>query len=273
MSVDVAPKAADRVDVLSTGDIGLAVDAQFRMASSQIIDETEETESERLAREAEAESDLRMSVKRPANQIKPGNPVYMRVVDLDRDLTTNSDEVLVKLTASSGDEVQAILRETGSHSGIFEGGVDTSDLPAGALATDTAIEHSPLMAIDKDPESVWMSQPDGVTPKYLSVDLKELRKVTTGTFSTPNPDDQAPVRGRLQGSHDGRYWYPLAEHPQRPALTIPPGKTEKMTRRVWHVKGGRYDDWKYVLRLASGEAHEKEEVDELTYSTELIIIP
>ena len=264
-------KSEFQFDPLSTGDIGLAVDAEFTMASSQIVDESEETESERLAREATEEGDLRMSIQRPANQIKPGNPVYLRVQDFDRDLSNATDQVLVKLTASSGDEVQAILKETGSHSGIFEGTVETSDLPAGALATDTAIEHSPLMAIDKDSSTAWVSQPDGVTPKFLSVDLKELRTVTKGTFSTPNPEDQAPVRGRLQGSHDGRYWYPLAEHPQRPTLEKPAGDSRNMTRRVWHMKGGRYDEWKQVMRLTGIEPHEKEEVTELSYATELPI--
>ena len=42
-----------------------------------------------------------------------------------------------------------LLTETGPHTGIFEGTAQTGELPAGALASDTSIDHSPLMAIDK----------------------------------------------------------------------------------------------------------------------------
>ncbi len=267
-------KSEFQFEPLTTGDIGLAADAEFAMASSELVEETEETESDRLAREvALVEGELRLSEQRPLDQIKPGNPVYLQVKDFDRDTTNGNDQVMVKLTASSGDEVQAVLKETGSHSGVFEGTIATSDLPAGALASDTAIEHSPLMAIDKDESSAWVSQPDGVTPKFLSVDLKELRQVDKGSFSTPDPDNQAPVRSRLQGSHDGRYWYPLAEHPQRPAPEQISGSFQRMTRRVWHLKGQRFDDWKQIQRISSGEAHETDEVDALSYSTELPFDP
>ena len=262
-------KSEFQFEPLSTGDIGLAIDADFAMASNEIVAVTEETESERLARELNEETDQRRSIQRPANQIKPGNPVYLEVKDLDRDLTNGIDELLVKLTASSGDKVQARLKETGSNSGIFRGSVATSDLPAGALASDTAIELSPLMAIDKDSSTTWISQPDGVTPKFLSVDLKELQIVTKGTFTTPDPDNQAPVRARLQGSHDGRYWYPLAEHPPRPGLELPNGEIKTMTRRVWHShKNATLPDWKQVQRLATNTPTSSEAVEQLSYLKE-----
>ncbi|MGY8643461.1 MAG: tetratricopeptide repeat protein [Verrucomicrobiales bacterium] len=258
---------------LATGDIGIAIDAEFTMASSQIVDEEVETEAERIAREEAEEGDLRQSIQRPQNEIKPGNPIYLRVTDLDRDISGEADEVMVKVTASSGDEAKVILRETGSHSGIFEGSVDSSDLPAGALATDTAIEHNPLMAIDKDPASAWVSQPDGLTPKWLSVDLKELRTVSKGTFTTPNPLDQAPVRARLQGSHDGRFWYPLAEHPQRETAEKPAGDFKRMTQRLWHSRNASgVTNWQEMLKLAKSQPpHQESQPDELHYKTEIPI--
>ena len=264
---------------LATDDIGLAADADFDMASSRIVDEDEETETERLQRE-EREGrggiggDARQSIQRPDSEIKPGNPIYLRVVDFDRDLSAEPDEVMVKIAASSGDEVQATLQESSAHSGVFEGTVASSDLPAGALATDTAIEHSALMAIDKDPASTWISQPDGLTPKWLAVDLKELRTVNSGNFTTPDPADQAPVRVRLQGSHDGRFWYPLAEHPQRAAAARPEGDFKRMTQRIWHTSQAmRLTDWQQVKKLTSQEPHEQSEPDELAYSSELPIDP
>lgn len=262
-----------KFEPLPTGDIGMAADAVFRMSSSTIIDEAEETEGERLERErAEEENqDQRRSVSRPPNQIKPGNPVYLRVDDFDRDLTGEPDEVRVKVATTSGDEVQALLRETGSHTGVFEGTVATSDLPAGAQATDTAIDHSPLMAIDKDEATAWVSQPDGLSPKWLSVDLKDLRVVTTGTFTTPNAQDQAPVRARLQGSHDGRFWYPLAEHPKRETVEPTPGGFARMNRRVWKGKSGSsLTDWAQVLKITSSPADETtENIEEMRYSTDI----
>ncbi|MGB1817450.1 MAG: tetratricopeptide repeat protein, partial [Rubripirellula sp.] len=136
---------------LSDVDIKIASNAKFDASSSKIIDEEKETFSQRMAREAaeEAEnSDLRISQQRPVNQIKPGNEIYLRVIDKDRDLSAERDTLPIKMVADSGDNLQIMLSETEPHSGIFEGTAATAELPAGALASDTAINHSPLMAID-----------------------------------------------------------------------------------------------------------------------------
>ncbi|MEM7010027.1 MAG: hypothetical protein AAF585_00965, partial [Verrucomicrobiota bacterium] len=267
-------KAEFQFQPLATGDIGLAGDADFKLASHKIVDEEELTEAERIAREEEMQIDLRQSASRPANEVKPGNIVYIRVDDADRDLTAEVDAVMVKVTSSSGDEVQATLQETGAHTGRFEGTVQTADLPAGALASDTAIEHSPLMAIDQDETSAWISQPDGLTPKYLSVDLKDLVTVNTGVFTTPNPEDQAPVRARLQGSHDGRYWYPLAEHPVRETVEAPPGDFKRMTQRIWHANATSFDEWSDILKMAQRNPDETSaEIEELEYRIEYPLDP
>ena len=70
-------------------DIKIASNAKFEASSSKIVDEKQETFSERIAREEaeEAASDQRVSQQRPANQIKPGNDVYLRVIDYDRDMS------------------------------------------------------------------------------------------------------------------------------------------------------------------------------------------
>ena len=200
---------------LSDVDIIIAADGEFAVSSSRIIDSKEETFSQRLEREAREreESDQRVSQQRPANQIKPGNPVYLRVKDRDRDFGDEFDQVVVKLTAESGDEVQVTLKETSPHSGVFEGMATTGELPAGAQASDTAIEHSPLMAIDRDPMTFWQSEPDGATPKQLTIDMKDLKLVSRVRLTSPDPDNQVPVRGILYGSNDGRFWFRLAGNP------------------------------------------------------------
>ena len=119
--------------------------------------------------------------------------------DGDRDLSNDADKVVVKLTADSGDQIQVPLIETGPHTGIFEATAQTGELPAGALASDTAIDHSPLMAIDRDGKTSWMSEPDGATPKLLTVDMKDLNPVSRVKFATPDAAKYAPVRGELLG--------------------------------------------------------------------------
>src|SRR5204863_3873624 len=76
---------------------------------------------------------------------------------------------------------------------------------------------NPLMAIDRDLKSYWMSDPDGATPKQLTVDMKDLRIATRVRLSTPDVTKNAPVRGDLYGSQDGEFWFRIASHPERPA--------------------------------------------------------
>lgn len=250
---------------LSDVEIRIASDGDFEVASSQIIDEEEETFSERLEREArEAElADARQSQQRPANQIKPGNPVYLRVTDGDRDHGDERDTVVAKLVADSGDQVQVTLTETEPHSGIFEGSAKTGELPAGAIATDTAIDHSPLMSIDRDPESFWLSEPDGATPKLLTVDMKDLKTVSRLKFHTPKADENAPVRAELQASYDGQFWFRVAAHPAIPnGPQIGADEYGAMRYRLYGGNTTSYTTWQQVLNLTSGEPLEEGEVTE-----------
>ena len=107
--------------------------------------------------------------------------------DFDRDLTDQADRALVKLDGTSGDSVTVELEETGPSTGIFLGAPQTGELPAGALSSDASIESSPLMAIDKDTGSSWISEPDGATPKWLKVDLKDVYDATEVTLAFTEP--------------------------------------------------------------------------------------
>lgn len=241
---------------LSDVEIRVASDAQFEVASSRIIDEEEETFSERLEREARERElgDTRQSQQRPADQIKPGNPIYLRVKDGDRDLSDAQDTVVAKLVADSGDQVQVTLTETDPHSGVFEGTARSGELPAGALASDTAIDRSPLMAIDKSEETFWLSEPDGATPKLLTVDMKNLQAVSRVKVHTPNVDENKPVRGELQASYDGEFWYRVAAHPQIPsAPRVSDAEYGAMQYRVYRENGSRVTSWQQILNLAQRE--------------------
>ena len=238
---------------ISDAEIRVAANAQLELSSSKIIDREEETFTQRIEREAreQEESDERRSANRPTNQVKPGNLVYLRVTDGDRDLSDEPDTINVKLRATSGDEVQVRLVETESHSGIFEGTAPTAELPAGALASDTAIDHSPLMAIDQDPDSAWVSEPDGATPKWLAVDMKDLRYVDRVTVVSPDPTSRVPLRGELQGSHDGRFWFRIASQPPEPPLPPLRFEDERMTQRVYLGNHIGFKTWQDVVNLAA----------------------
>ena len=236
---------------LPDAEIRVAADARFEMSSSKIVDVDEESFTTKLGKEEDPDADKRKSIDRPGTQIKPGNLIYLRVKDADRDLSDKADTITVKLTATSGDQVTATLTETGPHTGIFEGTVKTGELPAGALATNTAINHSPLMAIDKDPKSYWLSEPDGVTPKVLTIDMKDLKRVDKVTISTPDPKQHAPVRGTLEGSNDGRIWFRLAANPA--PVVAPPigGEFGRMTMRVYaNQNASAFTTWDQVVALS-----------------------
>ena len=256
---------------LSDVEIQMAANAEFEVASSQIEDALEATFSQQLEREANAQQrDQRVSQIRPATQIKPGNPIYLRIKDADRDLSAEPDTVVVRVATDSSDEVQVRATETGEHTGIFEASLDTAELPAGALGTDTAIGHSPLMAIDKDPQTFWQSQPDGVTPKHLTVDMKDLYPVSRARISTPNPEQQAPVRGELQGSYDGEFWFRLVAFP---AAVDAPDVTPQygaMTQRVFAGNYTGYTNWLQVVNLVRNtKPVETGEVEQLAWSKQV----
>jgi TolA-binding protein len=249
---------------LSDVEIRIAADAQFEVASSRIIDEEEETFSERLEREARErqQASSRQADRRPRNQIKPGNPIYLRVKDGDRDLGDEQDTIVAKLVADSGDQVQVALTETEPHSGVFEGTAKSGELPAGALASDTAIDHNPLMAIDKDPETYWQSEPDGATPKTLTVDMKDLRTISRAKFFVPQNDENKPVRAALQASYDGEFWYRVAAHPPIAEANPVTETYSAMRYRMFSGNATGYTTWQQVLNLAKGQPIEEGQVTE-----------
>lgn len=253
---------------LSDVEIKVAADAKLEVSSSKIVDKQAKSFSQQLEEEAQAEEDAdkRVSTFRPENQVKPGNVVYLRVRDPDRDLQNEPDEVTVKLSADSGDQVQVKLRETGPHTGVFEGTAATGELPAGARATDTAIDHNPLMAIDRDPKTFWMSTPDGATPKALTIDLKDLRSVARVKFSTPSVERNAPVRGDLMGSQDGEFWFRLASNPPEPTVEPVAGEFGTLRRRVYAANLTQATQWAQVVALTkNSQPLTSDEVEEVLW--------
>ena len=245
-------KAQFRTVPLSDVEIRIAADGEFDVASSEIIDIEKETLTQQIEREqAEENADERVSQGRPASQVKPGNRIFLRVKDADRDRGDEADRLLVKLVANSGDQVQVELKETGAHTGVFKAAIATAELPAGASATDSAIDHNPLMAIDHSTESYWQSEPNGETPKHLTVDMKHLHGVSRVRIDTPNATENAPVRGVVQGSEDGVYWFNLAAHPAIPRAEPVAEAFGPMTQRVFAGDHTGLKTWAQIAALAS----------------------
>ena len=245
---------------LSDVDIRISSNAKFEASSSKIVDKEEETFSQRMAREEAEEadkSDLRISQKRPENQIKPGNDIYMRVIDSDRDLSAERDTIPIKMVADSGDNLQVLLSETEPHSGVFEGFAGTAELPAGALASDTAINHSPLMAIDLDEKSYWLAEPDGASPKTLTVDMKDLRQVARVRMSTPDETTSAPVRTELRGSHDGEFWFRIGGVPELEIAAPVAAEYAQMQQRIYKGKHYGLTQWYQVADLGMNRSADR----------------
>ena len=257
---------------LGNTSLRIASDADLQVASSEIVNRDEESFTEVLKKEVdEVEEEKPRSSIRPGNQVKPGNLIFMQVKDGDRDLTTEPDKVGIRLTASGGDEVRMEIAEEGTHGGEFRGTVRTGELPAGASASDSALDHSPLMAIDHDPKSSWRSEPDGAAPKSLSVDMKELRDVETIVLTSPDAETEAPVRMSVSGSHDGRFWFHLADFPTPAPATKIEFPDEGMQLRTYKLPAKDLREtytWDEIADIAKKvEPTTKSEVETLAWTS------
>lgn len=101
--------------------------------------------------------------------VKPGNPVHMRVIDPDRSRTAEIDELTVSVGSSSGDLVSRItLKETGTHTGWFEGSIPTTGAQALAFAENSEPGRNPNMVISpEDSYPAWRPEAaKDVTPEF-----------------------------------------------------------------------------------------------------------
>ncbi|MBU4198436.1 MAG: hypothetical protein KKE37_01285 [Verrucomicrobia bacterium] len=114
--------------------------------------------------------------------VRPGNPIYIRVTDLDKSTTPQKDTVAVKVTAFSGDSIPDFpLQETATHSGVFAGVVPTAAAGAQAYASDSSEGRFPFYAISAETYPAWVALPNNLRPKTFSVDLND--NVLPGTMN------------------------------------------------------------------------------------------
>ena len=122
---------------------------------------------------------------------KPGNPIHVRVADPDRSRTAEIDELTVSVSSSSGDSISRItLRETATHSGIFEGSIPTTGAQASAFAQNSEPGRAPNMVIS----------PLKDYPAWRPVALKDVVPTSPSISTTTSPLGELTITAREPGA-------------------------------------------------------------------------
>lgn len=123
----------------------------------------------------QAEAERRNRMMMLETRVKPGSPIYLRVIDPDRGRTAEIDELPVSVSTSSGDVVgRVVLKETGTHTGQFEGQVLTTPAQAMAFASSSESGRNPNMLISpKADYPAWRPINNSEKPHTLTVDLND----------------------------------------------------------------------------------------------------
>jgi TolA-binding protein/uncharacterized protein YndB with AHSA1/START domain len=197
--------------------VRVAADAELEVSSTEIKEEAdEETQARAALQDWTRQPAEQRHVFRRTNEVKPGNNIYIRLADKDRDVGDEKDGILIDVSASSGDTVKLKVVESGAHTGIFRGSIVTAGRPPDAMASDSTEGREPRHAIDGDAkaDSAWEGRHDGRMPKWLMVDLKDLYPVTRISWNRgEGRDDRLPLRYVMQASNDNQNWTWLAVVP------------------------------------------------------------
>jgi outer membrane protein assembly factor BamD (BamD/ComL family) len=160
-----------------------------------------------------------------ATVVKPGNPVHVRVIDPDRSRTTSPDELIVSAATSSGDSIASItLRETGPHTGWFEGSIPTAPAPPVAFSPKSEPGRNPNSVISpRDDYPAWQPIAEANAVHEFVIDLNDRAALGEMTLTTPT-DDGRITRFALQTANRHGAWQTVARHPATP--TVP--------EKFWH---------------------------------------
>lgn len=165
-----------------------------------------------------------------SERLKPGNPIYVRVIDPDRSRTAGIDEVSVSVESSSGDSIgRVVLKETGTHTGWFEGSVPTAGAQPLAFAENSEPGRNPNMVISPVTNyPAW--RPVAVPGKVpvFRIDLND--NVVLGDMTIKASEPGAKLKKFvLQAGLNDREMIPVAiyprdqltvQHPWRPSVTV-----------------------------------------------------
>lgn len=165
------------------------------------------------------------------NVAKPGNPIHVRVIDADRSRTAGIDELNVSVSTSSGDSISRVtLKETGTHTGWFEGTIETTSAAARAFAQDTEPGLNPNMVLSANTSyPAWRAiEQKNRKPDFI-IDLNDRAGIERLTLSAKEPG--AALRNFIvQTAANTRDWttvatYPdtadvIPENPSQPSITV-----------------------------------------------------
>ncbi|MEI8371074.1 MAG: discoidin domain-containing protein, partial [Planctomycetia bacterium] len=235
-------------------DIRLASDAGFRISATEIKEEEEAGSEERLREQRppagkQAGLEFRQEFRK-GTELKPGNNIYLQVIDPDRDVSKAPDTISVLVAAApSGSSVTARLTETGPHTGIFRGTLPTVEIAANIFASDRSSDNDAVRAVDNNPKTSWEGLNDGRAPKFIVVDLKQPARL--GAFNWTSDalvKDKVPVEYAVQVSNDLNEWKTVAATAKFTGSTdalakrITQTSTDNVTRAAIDLSGaeGRY---------------------------------
>ncbi len=204
--------------------LNVATDAELYVSSGEILtgEQIEERNLEMMIRRQlrlegatdDPANDLRD--RRRGDQVKPGNFVYVRVVDPDRSTSTANDKINVRVETSSGDVIPRFtLEETEPHSGIFEGQITTGSAQATAYASDSREGVDPNFVISSGDYPAWMGLADNQRPKTFSIDLNDNVQMKSLTMMTDVPGRQLKSM-IVQTSLNARDFHTVGIWPQAP---------------------------------------------------------
>ena len=149
----------------------------------------------------------------------------MRVIDPDRSRTAEIDELTVSVSTSSGDSISRVtLRETGTHSGWFEGSVPTAGAQAQAFAQNSEPGRVPNMVIspNKDYPAWRPVATKGATPEF-TVDFND--NVELGALTITAREQGAGLKKFIvQTAMNSTDWTSVATWPATKALPENPWK-------------------------------------------------
>ena len=147
--------------------------------------------------------------------VRPGNPIYLRVFDPDQSVTAEVDAVVVSLTTSSGDIISQLrLTETGTHTGEFEAVVQTGTAQALAYASESAPGSDPNMVISAEDYPGWAGAVGSKSSeRMLGIDLNDNVPLDKMIVRCSDPT-LAPTHFIVQTSLNGRHWTTRARFPE-----------------------------------------------------------
>ncbi len=201
-----------------TVTLNVATEASLQASATEIL--TQEQLEERRLRMEMAEGRVERAEAREAlratelsSQVRPGNPLHVRVTDPDRSVTEKKDNINVRISTTSGDHIKnATLAESGGTSGQFNGSVETAPAPPSAAASDSQEGLNPNFAISpNDDHPAWTGALDNQTPKFYSVDMND--NVTLDTLKVQTVPDRNLKSFFIQTAYKPGAWQTVGSWP------------------------------------------------------------